>query len=109
MRELCAAVCKAVGLRAYARGYAYLRLSAQIQLRFDASYVPPPAKQSACAHTLAARAMCRRLQASGLRAYARGYAYLRLSAQIRLRSCALAARQPSKTPYLCDIMVTTER
>ena len=58
MRELCAAACKAVGLRAYARGYAYLRLSAQIRLRFGASYVPPSA---------------------------------------------------SKTPYRCDIMVTTER
>mgnify|MGYP006943184621 FL=1 len=43
MCELCAAVCKASGLRAYARGYAYLRLSAQIQLRFGASYVPPSA------------------------------------------------------------------
>ena len=43
MRELCAAACKAVGLRAYARGYAYLRLSAQIRLRFGASYVPPSA------------------------------------------------------------------
>ena len=58
MRELCAAACKAVGLRAYARGYAYLRLSAQIRLRFGASYVPPPAKQSACAHTLAATPIC---------------------------------------------------
>ena len=76
MRELCAAACKAVGLRAYARGYAYLRLSAQIQLRFGASYVPPSAsirlarirsrrelcaavcKHPACAHTLAATPIC---------------------------------------------------
>ena len=86
MRELCAAACKASGLRAYARGYAYLHLSAQIRLRFGASYVPPPAKQSACAHTLAARAMCRRLQSIRL---ARIRSRLRLFAPIGANTAPL--------------------